>query len=274
MPDLEAALGKAEDGLLRFVYKVQEKEKARIKMRRKSIDDDGFVYALEQIDAQHGTDCVNGLEELGLYTQVVELREGESVYHDEFGNLTNQRERGLFFIEAGYMKVERDPNLTLKRGSTGSHIGTIYATPRITKDASFSELRVRTATIGREAAKLKKASKMISETKNVRLAKFGPGWVVGSLEGCAQILVPGMYSAETPCRLHHLPYQCIEDLEQTNPALVLRLFKMLSRISVRRQESTIQQLATFHSIMTSLAPTKPVSRVTLAAIKNALGSEA
>ena len=52
MPDLEAALGKAEDGLLKFVYKVQEKEQARIKMRRMSINDDGFIYALEQIDTQ------------------------------------------------------------------------------------------------------------------------------------------------------------------------------------------------------------------------------
>lgn len=82
-----------------------------------------------------------------------------------------------------------------------------------------------------------------------------------------------MYSAVTTCRLHHLPYRSIKELEDKNPTLILRLFKLLSRVSARGQESTIQQLATFHSIMTSLAPTKPVSRVTMAAIQNALNGE-
>ena len=52
VPDLEAALGKAEDGLLKFVYKVEDQERARMKIRRMSVDDDGFAYALQQIDSQ------------------------------------------------------------------------------------------------------------------------------------------------------------------------------------------------------------------------------
>lgn len=277
VPDLEAALGKAEDGLLKFVYKVEDQERARMKIRRMSVDDDGFAYALQQIDSQHGTDAATELEELRSLTQVIELKEGESLYHDSHGNLKDERERGLFFIEAGLMKVERDPSLTLTRGSKASlkrkGMGTIYATPRITKSNSISDLHVRTPTIGRESEMLKNTSRVRASTKNVRLARFGPGWIVGAQESCSQLMIPGLYSAVTNCRLHHLPYRAIEELEHENPFLVLKLFKLLSRISARRQESTIQQLATFHSIMTSLAPTKPVSRVTMAAIQNALKSE-
>lgn len=279
-PDLEAALGKAEDGLLKFVYRVEDQERARIRIRRMSVDDDGFEYALKQIDSQHGTDCALELEDLHPFTQVVELKEGESLYHDLNGHLTNQRERGLFFIEAGIMCCERDPGLTLTRGSTaslkrnGAGNTSIYATPRITESMSVSDLHVRTPTIGREAAMLKNLSRSRSAlTKTVRLARFGPGWVVGAQEICSQLIIPGMYSAVTTCRLHHLPYRSIKELEDKNPTLILRLFKLLSRVSARGQESTIQQLATFHSIMTSLAPTKPVSRVTMAAIQNALNGE-
>ena len=229
---------------------------------------------------QHGTDCAVELEDLHSFTRVVELKEGESLYHDLSGHLTNQRERGLFFIEAGIMCCERDPSLTLTRGSTASlkrkGMGntSIYATPRITESMSVSDLHVRTPTIGREAAMLKTLAKnRTALTKTVRLARFGPGWVIGAQEICSQLIIPGMYSAVTTCRLHHLPYRSIKELEDKNPTLVLKLFKLLSRVSARGQESTIQQLATFHSIMTSLAPTKPVSRATMAAIQNALKGE-
>ncbi len=51
-PDLESALCKAEDGLLRSVCNVEKIELKRCHMRKASIIGDGFLYALRQIDLQ------------------------------------------------------------------------------------------------------------------------------------------------------------------------------------------------------------------------------
>ena len=56
-------------------------------------------------------------------------------------------------------------------------------------------------------------------------------------------------------------------MEKKNPALVLNLYKMLSHLMARRQEITIEQLATFHSIMSSPAHSKPVSRAAMMALR-------
>ena len=76
----------------------------------------------------------------------------------------------------------------------------------------------------------------------------------------------------THCRLHHVPYHKIEEIELENPTLILNLFKLMARLTARRQEITIGQLATIHSIATSPTPTMPISRMTLGAIKSAMGS--
>lgn len=47
---------------------------------------------------------------------------------------------------------------------------------------------------------------------------------------------------------------------------------MMGHLSAQRQEATINQLATLHQIMSSLAPTKPVDRMTMAAIKSVASS--
>jgi len=100
-------------------------------------------------------------------------------------------------------------------------------------------------------------------------ARFGPGWVVGAIEGASGgMRNPGVHIAVTPCRLHHLPYSNIEQVETENPSLVLHLFKMMSLLSARRQEVTIDQLATLHSIINSPALTKPMSRATMGALQS------
>jgi len=84
--------------------------------------------------------------------------------------------------------------------------------------------------------------------------------VVGALEGLSQIIDTGFYIAVTPVRLHHLPYNIISELEESNPALTLTLFKMMSLITARRQEATIAQLATLQNIMSSLSHIKQVKK--------------
>lgn len=56
-------------------------------------------------------------------------------------------------------------------------------------------------------------------------------------------------------------------METNHPALVVTLYKMLSHLMARRQEITIEQLATFHSIMSSPAHSKPVSRAAIMAFR-------
>ena len=278
LPDIEAALGKAEDALVRHIFKKEEKSKMqaveRTRQRLMSVDDDGFRFALRQIDKQHGVSFAEDLEALQKFTKPIELEPGETLFGDD-SEFDEEEDRGVFFIESGYMKVERDPTYTMTRGSKASlrrKIGPGIACQRVAGEGgSISHLNARSATIGREAAILKATTGFRSRTSHTfRLARIGPGWVVGAIEGASGLRNPGVHVAVTGCRLHHLPFSSAQELERTNPLLVLRLFKMMSHIMSRRQEMTIEQLATLHSIMTSPASTKPVSRLTMGAIQSAM----
>ena len=278
LPDIETALGKAEDALIKNVFQKEEKSKMESGQRRRarlmSVDDDGFRFALRQIDEQHGISFADDLAELQAYTIPVELESSQSLFGDD-SPFDDEARRGLFFIETGLMKVERDPTYTMTRGSKASlrrKIGPGFASQRVLGEGgSISQLNARAPTIGREAALLKSTTAYRARTSHTfRLARIGPGWVVGAIEGASGLKNPGMYIAVTDCRLHLLPFARIQELETTNPKLVLRLFKMMAHIMSRRQELTIEQLSTLHSIMTSPASTKPVSRLTMGAIQSAM----
>jgi CRP-like cAMP-binding protein len=96
--------------------------------------------------------------------------------------------------------------------------------------------------------------------QSFRLARIGPGWVTGTLEAISGERRVGDVVAVTHCRLHHLPYTKIAQVEKENPALILHLYKLLSYLMARRQEGTIGQLATLHSIMSSPAQLRPLGR--------------
>lgn len=68
-------------------------------------------------------------------------------------------------------------------------------------------------------------------------------------------------SAVTSCRLHHLPFRRIDEIEEKDAQLVLRLYKLLSHMVARQQQVTIGQLGTLHSIMTSSSTHKPIGRL-------------
>lgn len=83
----------------------------------------------------------------------------------------------------------------------------------------------------------------------------------------AGIRSSGIAVAVTKCRLHHLPFDTLEQIEQDNPALVLSLYKLVTHLRAYREEATIEQLTTLNNIMTSPAHSKPLSR----AARHALG---
>ena len=58
-------------------------------------------------------------------------------------------------------------------------------------------MNARTPLIGKELAMLKAASghRAQRDMHNFRLARIGPGWVVGDMEGSASLRNPGLYVA-------------------------------------------------------------------------------
>jgi len=256
IPELESALSQAEDRLLKSLSYLEEKELRRTKVRTNSSAGDGFLYALKEIDKQHDIDTVSTLAALGPCTKVVELNAGEIL----------SSQGGLYFIEYGMMKVERDSETVSIRGSLRRRYG-----EGMHSALSLSRLNCRTPTIGKEYYLLKHAGgcRAALEKKTFRIATLKPGFVIGDLGGVVSHgLRSGDHVAITACRLWHLSQEDITRLEHEHPRLILELFKIMALLSAQRQEVTIDQLTTLHQIMTSLAPTKPPDRLTMAAIKN------
>jgi hypothetical protein len=85
-----------------------------------------------------------------------------------------------------------------------------------------------------------------------------------------ELLTHSLYQClVSPCRLHHLHYESMKHIEKTNPTLMMKLYKLMSNLSIKRQEMTIGQLNQFVNIMHSASPAGPVSRTTLAKLQSA-----
>lgn len=256
-PSFRQALGRAEDFIS---LELQEKEKERtLTPRSMRLSGSGFQAALKCIDEQHGQEFSKDLLELEEYTIAVELQAGDCLFACDGGPIED-RERGLFFIESGMLKIERDANETLTRGRSSSTLS------RNRSFGTLGHLHARSGTLGRQRAAMKATSRE-PMTQTFRLARIGPGWVCGAIEGASGLKHAGVHVAVTNCRLHHLPFQKLEMMEIEHPSLILKLYKMLSHLMARRQEITIEQLATFHSIMSSPAHSKPVSRAAMMALR-------
>ena len=98
--DLEAALGKAEDELLKFVGHNEEKTirvAEELKHKRKiSMADFGLRHALNSIDEQHNIALAKHLKELEKYTFPRDLEAGDQLNDD---GSESTLPRGLYFIE-------------------------------------------------------------------------------------------------------------------------------------------------------------------------------
>ena len=253
--DLEKALGMAEDGLLKFVGRNEERiQKNHLRgahLRRMSQVDIGLRLALKQIDEQHNLSFANYLQGLAEYTTAMDLKAGEQL----------DLPRGLYFVESGLIKAEHDANSSLTRGRQR-----LFATPVMGRSTdSIGQLNARSATIGRGQAVLKSAPGMMSQFSHTfRLARVGPGFVIGCISECTGQEIPGTFICMTESRVHYLPFETIEELEISNPVLIMHLYKLLAFLGARRQELTIGQLSTLRSIMSSTAPSKPISRKSMA----------
>jgi len=229
--------------------------------------DHGLRHALREIDTQHGLTLARHLESLEKFTTPIEIQVGDRLNDAGSENHLNL-DRGLYFVESGLLKCEHDSTASLTRGRSRT---SMFPTPHLRSSTdSIGQLRARTATVGRCTNMLKNnPSVLMDHHSNIfRLARIGPGWVIGSISEFTGHEIPGTYTALTPCRVHRLTFETIDELEVDNPVLVLHLYKLLSHLAARRQEMTIGQLSTLRSIMSATAPTKPISRSRLKAISN------
>lgn len=183
---------------------------------------------------KHGDNFSRELAGLEKYTTMMELQPDEALYQDgKFKNI----ERGLFFIEVGVLKVERDTGDT--------------ATRRGSDNMNGSSIR-NGDTLTRMQGGCAVLDSVPAEPQTFCLARLGVGCVAGTME-FFQMRRPGNQVALDYCKLHHLPFSKIEEAELEDPGLVLKLYKLLSYLMAQRQEATIGQLATLHSIMSSPA---------------------
>jgi hypothetical protein len=90
-----------------------------------------------------------------------------------------------------------------------------------------------------------------SKCTKFRLARIGPGFVVGGVEMSTGLQDPGIHLAITKCRLHHLSYSKMAEIEQSEPLLMLYLYKLLAHLVAYREQQAIEQLSTMYSIVGS-----------------------
>ena len=204
--------------------------------------------------------------------------------------MSNRGEIG-FFLRSAWLtqrlvqKIDRVSEITNTRSGMG------------TSTYSLNQLKARSTTIGRHFAGVK-AMKEESPSQTFRVARVGPGWVLGTIEALSGLINPGstvagmdssqevwfcvtsaLIASPPPfcvnlqvdaCRLHYISFKSLEEIESKYPELTLKLYKLLSLLMAKRQEITISHLATLHSIMASPALKKPVSRNEVQSLRRGL----
>jgi hypothetical protein len=146
-PDLDSAIGKAEDMLIQL----DAFEEDSFQTRPLPLAGCGFRRALNQIDEQHHVSFADTLIGLQEYTIIIDMEAGETLYQDQ------ALERGLFFIEYGVMVRLIDDLLFLLYFLNFAD----FAKKKIEhfSDASLSRSGI---TIGRNMAKLQAPSQGLS----------------------------------------------------------------------------------------------------------------
>lgn len=254
--DLESALARAEDGLLSFMFRLEEKDEAEYNTRQHSRNEsnveDGFVYALKKIDIQHNLKSALELRDLRKYTRPIELEPGDVLVRE-------QDDHGLYFVETGLMRVRHasgHSTMNMSAYSNSISRGTDASTGAYNpSSSSLGRMDPRAGTLGRQFSMWKEqATRKDTAEQGFRLARIGQGWVIGGIEASNGMRNPGVHVAISNCRLHHLPGKAIKEVEKTNPTLAMNLYKLLAHLSTKRQEVTIQQLGQFIRILHTPAP--------------------
>lgn len=161
--DLDTALGNAEDELIRI--EMTEAFKSRWITKR---GENGFRHALQQIDEVHGQAFAQGLYGLEPYCEPLVLEPDEFLFQCDGGSI-QEKNRGLFLIESGLLKIEREASeqLTATRS--------LFSSRTTTASYTLKNQHARMGSLARIAA-LAKRNQQGTSSSSLRLARFGPGW--------------------------------------------------------------------------------------------------
>jgi CRP-like cAMP-binding protein len=175
--DLDAAVGKTEDMLLQTEGFEEQISHPSFGGTR------GFEHALEHIDEQHVLDFAKDLKGLTKYTKRVRLEAGQILYEDV------QVDRGIFFVEHGIVKIERDADETLTRkGSSDT-----FSRSATNSWGSLNRLNARSSEVVQAIARMKYAVGNGNwQQPSFRVARVGPGWILGANEALSQSAAPGV----------------------------------------------------------------------------------
>jgi len=255
MTDLESALAKAEDILLSDVFHLKEMDEKETQIRQShrtvSNADDGFAYALLKIDEQHGLDVAHELRDLAPYTTLVEVKAGEAL-------VRQGSEIGLYFVETGLMQISTlSPTQSALNTASVSTLPNNVSTALMNRSSteSIGHLNAREGELDPQASSGAARQRLRATMEHSsRLAKIGQGWIIGCVETAERVRMAGIHVAISDCRLHHVSHSSILEIESTNPALAMNLYKLLSLLATKRQESTIYQLEQFMKVMKNPVP--------------------
>jgi CRP-like cAMP-binding protein len=122
---------------------------------------------------------------------------------------------------------------------------------------SIGHLKARSGTVARKVAMLKDQKQYRIQT--FRLARIGPGWVIGSHEALSGIQSQGVTVAVDCCRLYYISFLDLKELEKEKPMLILQLYKLLSKLETRQSDVHLGQFATLHNIMAAPSHNQPMT---------------
>lgn len=172
--DLDTALGRAEDYLIKTEMSEDTPRPIRSSRSNESLEGIvGFRQALRQIDELHGLDFTHKLLGLQNFTHLLELQPGECLYQCDGGVIEDSR-RGLFFIEEGLLKIERDSSQSLTWTRTLGSIGNGSKNLAPTAAYTLKNQHARMGSVARRASQAK--GRNVTPQSNLRLARIGPGW--------------------------------------------------------------------------------------------------
>jgi len=92
-------------------------------------------------------------------------------------------------------KIERDSSVTLTRGSIAPSSAAEFTGYSFDSDTSLGHQNARSKAMGRRAARIKAAGQ--ERTTHFRVARIGPGWILGSTEGVSGNRNTGYHVAGT-----------------------------------------------------------------------------
>ena len=203
----------------------------------------------------------------------VNLLPGESLY-DELANKlglvvgNNEMEtRGLFFIEHGQVRVEKDPD------ASTSHAASLKRRMNnLLNESSLTRINARTRRLGRVQEGMKRLMKKggLKAGTTFRLATRGAGNIIGTREVATGMKAAGNYYAVTESRLFFLPLGEIQKLEARDPKVALAISQTVSNALASALDLSYERTNQYFEVLTSKDVVKPKSRKVMARVNAAL----